>query len=118
MITAIAEEAGVPSHSYINHFDSKGRKEYDANPIFDAFFPSLYKAVRIIQEEPEAGAPDIAAWMDSIDLFEGKTPVPELVIALALSKETAADARELARQWIVERHSAAEMQQLISRRYR
>ncbi|MCB0594774.1 MAG: hypothetical protein H6557_13900 [Lewinellaceae bacterium] len=52
-----------------------------ANPIFDAFFPSLHKAVRIIQDEPEAGAPDIATWMDTIELEEGQPPVPELVTA-------------------------------------
>ncbi len=63
---------------------------------------SLRRAVRIIQDEPEAGTPDIAAWMDTIELDEGEPPVPELVIALALSKETAVVARELIRKWVVE----------------
>ena len=102
MITTIAQEANAPFHSYINHYDSKGRKEYDANPIFDAFFPSLHKAVRIIQDEPETDAPGLATWMDTITLNEGQPPVPELVIALALSRETAATARELIRKWVVE----------------
>jgi len=65
-------------------------------------FPKLHKAVRIIQEEPEPGAPDLGAWLDEIELEEGSTPVPELVIALALSRETAAAARELIRKWVVE----------------
>lgn len=102
MVSAIAREAGISFRSYINHHDSKGRKEYDANPIFDAFFPSLCKAIRIIQEKPGAGAPDIATWMDTIELNEDEPPVPELVIALALSRETAAAARQLIRQWVAE----------------
>lgn len=113
MITAIAEEANAPFQPYINHHDSKGRKEYNANPIFDALFPSLHKAVRIIQDEPEAGAPDIATWMDTIELEEGQPPVPELVIALALSRESAAAARELIRQWVVEGFSEERMGEVI-----
>ena len=50
-------------------------------PIFDALFSSFHKAVRIIQDEPEAGAPDLAAWMDSIELEEGQLPVPKLATA-------------------------------------
>lgn len=113
MITAVAKEAGAPFHSYINHRDSKGRKEYDANPIFDAFFPSLHKAVRIIQDQPDADAPDLDAWMDSIELEEGQPPVPELVIALSLSRETAAAARELIRQWVVKGFSEEQMKEVI-----
>lgn len=79
---------------------------------FDAFFPSLHKAVRIIQDEPEADAPDIASWMDSIELFEDKPPVPELVLALALSKESAAAARELIRQWVVKGLSKEQMERV------
>ena len=84
-----------------------------ANPIFDAFFPSLHKAVRIIQDEPETDAPGLATWMDTITLNEGQPPVPELVIALALSRETAATARELIRKWVVEGFSEEQMGEVI-----
>ena len=115
MIISIAKETGAPFKSYINHYDSTGRKEYDANPIFDALFPSLHKAIRIIQDQPETtDAPGLAAWIDSIELYEGQPPVPELVIALALTKETATAAREFIRQWLVEGLSEGKMKQVIS----
>ena len=52
--------------------------------------------------------------MDSIELYEGQLPVPELVIALALTKETATAAREFIRQWLVEGLSEGKMKQVIS----
>lgn len=64
---------------------------------FDAYFPKLHKAVRIIQEEPEPGVPDMGAWTDELELKETAT-VPELVIAIALSRETATAARKLIRK--------------------
>ncbi len=112
MLTAIAREAGAEFHSYINHYDSRGRKEYDANPIFNALFPKLHKSIRIIQDLPEAGAPDIAAWTDQIELEEGQ-PIPELAIALALSRKTARQAQELMRKWVVKDLTPEEMKNVI-----
>lgn len=113
LVSAVAEEAEVDFYSYLNHYDAQGRKEYDPNPIFDAYFPRLRKAVRIIQEEPEPGAPDIGAWVDEIELKEDTAPVPELVIALALSRETAATDRELIRKWVGEEVARREMEKVI-----
>lgn len=113
LVRAVASEGELDFHSYLNHYDSQGRKEYHANPIFDAFFPGLSRAVRIIQEAPEADVPDIAAWVDTIELEEGAAPVPELVIALALSRDTSQIARRLIRSWIVQEPTPEAMRAVI-----
>jgi hypothetical protein len=114
MVTAIAQERGCSFRPYLNHLDAAGRKEYDANPIFEAFFPELNKAVRIIQDRPEQGKLDLSGWLDQLELEESHPPTPELVLALALSRETAEAARQLLRCWIVDDCSPAEMKKAIS----
>ena len=94
-LSVIAKERKLSFQPYLNPNDSEGEKEYDANPIFEAFFPELRKAIRIIQDEPEKDAPELAAWLDSIELEEDERPVSELVIALALSQESSKMAKQL-----------------------
>jgi len=102
IVTAIAQERGCSFRPYLNHLGADGRKEYDANPIFEAFFPELNKAVRIIQDRPQQGKMDISGWLDQLECEEGRPPTPELVLALALSRETAKAARQLLHRWIVD----------------
>ena len=99
MVYKIAEEKQLEFQPYINLYDTHGHKEYDANPIFSAFFPGLNKAVRIIQDEPEADAPDLTYWEDRIELKVAH-PTKELVIAVALSVSSAAEAKRLIADWL------------------
>lgn len=110
MIRFIAREKGLSFQHYLNPYDGAGRKEYEANPIYDAYFPALCKAVRIIQDTPEEGAPDITAWINNFEIEEGQPETPELVVAIALSQESAGMARELLRKWLLDGLSGKEME--------
>jgi hypothetical protein len=113
IVSGISGEKKIPFQSYLNHFDSEGKKEYDANPIYDAIFPTLSKALRIIQDTPEKDTSDITVWIDKFEPDEDVPVVHELVIALALSRETAEVARRLLRQWIIEDFSPQDMERAI-----
>ena len=52
---------------YLNKRFANGRKFYNGNPIFDAYFPKLNKAVRVIQEEPENKEIEIGAWIKNLE---------------------------------------------------
>jgi hypothetical protein len=56
----------------------------DGNPIYQAFFPELKKAVRIIQEEPLLPA-DFGSWVNLTEVNEEE--VEELVISLVQTEE-------------------------------
>lgn len=45
----------VPFRSFYNKHYVNGQKIYEANPVFDAYFPQQHKLVRIIQYLPEPG---------------------------------------------------------------
>jgi hypothetical protein len=45
-------ELGLSKQNYLNTTMVNGVALQDGNPIYQAFFPELKKAVRIIQEEP------------------------------------------------------------------
>lgn len=109
MIKSIAREKGLSFQPYLNPYDGAGQKEYGANPIYDAYFPSLQKAVRIIQDTPEEGPRDITAWINYFEIEEDQPEMPELVIAIALSQESAGTARELLRKWLLDGLSGEEM---------
>ncbi|MCB0558605.1 MAG: hypothetical protein KDD09_06660 [Phaeodactylibacter sp.] len=110
MVKAVAREKSLPFQPYLNPYDGAGKKEYDANPIFDAYFPTLQKAVRIIQDTPEEGAPDITAWINYFEIEDDQPETPELVIAIALSQDSAETARELLRKWLLEGLSKENME--------
>ncbi|MDX1666930.1 MAG: hypothetical protein R3350_06865 [Saprospiraceae bacterium] len=121
------DEANFSFHPFYNKHFRNGQKEYDANPIFDAYFPARHKLVRILQEMPEPDAPPLTAWIDhwpaaEMDAAErprpddpekALMPIPELVIALSLSRETAALTRCFLKQWILEDFNAEEMEKAI-----
>jgi len=113
MIRSVAREKGLSFQHYLNPYDGAGRKEYGANPIYNAYFPALRKAVRIIQDTPEAGAPDITAWINYFEIEEGQPEAPELVAAIALSQESAGTARELLRKWLLDELSGEEMEKVF-----
>jgi hypothetical protein len=90
------------------------------NPIWDARSDALDRAIRIIQETPtRLDAPEITAWITSRDeqFYEGTDfPKTELVVALALSEESAVIARELLQKWIDGTTTIEEMRGLIHER--
>ena len=73
----------------------------DGNPIFTAISENQRKAIRVIQYEPTCDQPEIDFWLDT---FGGNGAEPrairELVIACALSTETAEAASRLMSSWI------------------
>lgn len=73
----------------------------DGNPIFSAVSETQHKGVRVIQYEPAADALEFDFWLDS---FGGEPTAPgairELVIACALSMESARKARDLMSTWV------------------
>lgn len=69
----------------------------DGNPIYQAYFPELKKAVRIIQEEPLLPA-DFGSWVNVTEVDE--EDVEELVISLVLTKENVERAIAEIRGWL------------------
>ncbi len=113
LFSKIAQQYDLQLVPYLNDQNGNGQKEYDGNPIFNVLEPSLNRAVRIIQIEPEGEQLDISAWLDTIELAESAPPVQELVIDMVLSKESYAIARKFIIAWLGERITKAEMEHLI-----
>jgi hypothetical protein len=88
--------------AYLNTTTVNGISLRDGNPIFDAFFPKLNKAVRIIQEEAEGDdALDIGAWLDETELESVPDVIQELVISLVLTEETLSLAKRMIDKWVI-----------------
>ncbi|MCY1223119.1 hypothetical protein D3C87_57670 [compost metagenome] len=88
--------------------DARGKKIYDANPIFTFINENKTKAIRIIQDDvtllKDLSNLDnekylISAWLDNI-IYSNNREVPELVIALFLTKETVDKAMNLVILWL------------------
>jgi len=77
-------ELGLSKQNYLNTTMVNGVDLQDGNPIYQAYFPELKKAVRIIQEEPLLPA-DFGSWVNLTDVNEEE--VEELVISLVLTEE-------------------------------
>lgn len=114
LLTDLIKDTDLTFEPYLNPVDANGQKEYDGNPIFNAYFPSLRKAIRIIQDVPEGDAAELSAWMDHIDIEENQPPIPELVLAVTLSRETSAQAQRLMEQWVLENVSVEGMEELFT----
>lgn len=98
---------------YLNPYQN-GKLEYDGNPIYNAFFPSLNKAIRIIQVADEGESQvDCSAWIDRIKPEESKEPFNELVIDIVLSKVSRKMAEQLIKHWILGDYSADDMEKAI-----
>lgn len=77
-------ELGLSKQNYLNTTMVNGVALQDGNPIYQAYFPELKKAVRIIQEEPLLPA-DFGSWVNQTEVNEEE--VEELVISLVLTEE-------------------------------
>lgn len=120
----LAGAAGLGLQRFYNTRYAKGEKMYDGNPIFDAYFPERHKLLRILQYLPEPGDLPISGWLGEwpADAEGGSpvppekqgTPIPELTISLALTRDTGAAARRLLRLWVVEDCSVKEMEAALS----
>lgn len=110
----LAKEHGLSYVPYINQLQG-GKLEYDGNPIFSAHVSKLNRAVRIIQVEAEDDELEISAWVDSIELQEGKPAVEELVLDMVLSRRAKETATMLLEGWFVKKFSGEEVAHLIDR---
>ena len=90
-------ELGLNKQNYLNTTMVNGVALNDGNPIYQAYFPELKKAVRIIQEEPLLPA-DFGSWVNLTEVEEEE--VEELVISLVLTEENVERAREDVQGWV------------------
>lgn len=91
------QELGLQKQDYLNTTMVNGVSLLDGNPIYQAYFPDLKKAVRIIQEEPILPA-DYGSWVNVTEVDEEE--VEELVISLVLTEENVERAWEEIRAWM------------------
>lgn len=120
-------EKGVPFLEFYSKHFANGQKEYDANPIFDAYFPQQHKLVRIIQFFPEPGDMGLTGWIDHFpaaeldedrqpeptDVSRKNDPIPELVLSLAMTRKVMARMEGLLQYWILEDVGVGEMKQYL-----
>lgn len=91
------QELGLNKQDYLNTTMVNGIALQDGNPIYQAYFPELKKAVRIIQEEPLLPA-DFGSWVNVTEVDEEE--VEELVINLVLTEENVERVWEEILVWI------------------
>ena len=92
------QELGLIKQDYLNTTMVNGVALQDGNPIYQAYFPELKKAVRIIQEEPLLPA-DFGSWGHVTEVEEEE--IEELVISLVLTEENVERAREVIKVWLL-----------------
>ncbi|MGK0366832.1 MAG: hypothetical protein ACI85O_003909 [Saprospiraceae bacterium] len=97
VLTSLLKDLNYTYSPYLNDRHN-GKKEYDGNPIFNAYIPEIKRAVRIIQVSPEDEGDDISGWIDDIQLKDKN--MKELVLDLKLTKDAKKRARELMSAWI------------------
>ena len=85
LLNKVLKDFGYTYTPYLNELQN-GKKEYDGNPIFNAYIPEIKRAIRIIQVSPKEEGDDISAWVDDIALSQSKH-TKELVLDLKLSKK-------------------------------
>jgi len=112
VMNSLLKDLNYTYSPYLNDRQS-GKKEYDGNPIFNAYIPEIKRAVRIIQVSPEEEGEDISGWIDSIQLKNKDTK--ELVLDLKLTKEAKRQARELISAWIEKELDEERMDEILAR---
>jgi hypothetical protein len=116
-VTQLLQPHGLSHHPFYTKHFGNGQPIADGNPIFNGYIPGRHKLVRILQYDPTTfeGA-SIGYYTDTwptpemdpdkrphpTDPALRDAPIPELVISLYLTEETAAQARHLLHQWLVE----------------
>lgn len=115
VVQKIAKEGELSLEPYINT-SNNGQKEYDGNPIFNAFIPELKKAVRIIQVDPNEEGDEITAWVDTIELPTAQQPVAELVIDLKLTRSSKEIARYFIEMWLLHNLDQQQIDEVLAKR--
>lgn len=92
------KELGLQKQDYLHTTMVNGVSLHDGNPIYQAYFPELKKAVRIIQEEPILPA-DYGSWVNRTEVED--EDIEELVISLVLTGENVARAEKEIQGWFV-----------------
>ena len=114
LLNSLLKDLGYTHQPYLNEFQN-GKKEYDGNPIFNAYIPEINRAIRIIQVSPKEEGADISAWIDDIEL-NGKSKrktTKELVLDIKLSKKAKYTATELMKAWIQKQLDASSIDNLL-----
>ena len=101
LLNSLLKDFGYTHAPYLNDLVD-GKKEYDGNPIFNAYIPEIKRAIRIIQVSPQEEGEDISAWIDDIELKQKSRTkkTKELVLDIKLSKEARSIATEIIKEWI------------------
>ena len=99
-ITTIRKISGnIEGEKYLNDKFNNGRPFFNGNPIYNIYYPSLDKAIRIVQDRPE----DLGDYYMSERLLSGneylETP-PELTIILSLTKVNVEKAKKDISSWL------------------
>jgi len=112
LLNKVLKDFGYTYTPYLNELQN-GKKEYDGNPIFNAYIPEIKRAIRIIQVSPKEEGDDISAWVDDIALSQSKH-TKELVLDLKLSKKVKKIAEKLIGEWINQQLDDATVNNLLS----
>jgi hypothetical protein len=112
LVTSLVKDLGFQFSSYLNPMQN-GKKEYDGNPIFNAFVPEAGRAIRVIQVAPEEEGANISAWIDDIELAGIAEKVDELVLDIKLTQESKKVAKDLIRTWLVGQLNEAELEKFL-----
>lgn len=112
VLTSLLKDFDYTHSPYLND-RRNGKKEYDGNPIFNAYIPEIKRAVRIIQVSPEEEGDDISGWIDNIQLKDKETK--ELVLDLKLTKEAKQQARQLISAWIEKELDEKKMGEILAK---
>jgi len=122
--TQLLAPHGLSHQPFYNRYAGSGRKIADGNPIFDAYVPQRHKLVRIMQHDPAVAPGELLRFYTDVwptgemapelrprpaEPAKRNAPIPELVIALFLTEETALQVDELVRGWIIEDFDASKM---------
>ena len=101
-------------HEYETYHEQEEKR--DGDPIYAAYFPTMQRAVRIVQRPPKDETLKIQAHLQQDHMGSDSKKVHELVIELVLSKQGANLARQLIRQWIMAFLPADKMEKEIGKR--
>lgn len=112
LLNKVLKDSGYTHSPYLNELQN-GKKEYDGNPIFNAYIPEIKRAIRIIQVSPKEEGDDISAWVDDIEL-QKTINTKELVLDLKLSKKAKKLAEKLIGEWINQQLDDASVNNLLS----